>query len=84
MSGAVTLTITTSGDDGETIIGTEGVSTTGNVYGGGDESTVKNADTPTAAKTTVTIEGNTTVHGDVYGGGNRGIVSGNTTVNVKE
>ena len=83
VSGAVTLTITTSGDN-TSIIGTEGVNTTGNVYGGGDESTVKNADTPTAAKTNVTIEGNTTVHGDVYGGGNRGIVSGSTTVNIKD
>ena len=83
VSGAVTLTITTIGDN-TSIIGTEGDTTTGNVYGGGDESTVKNANTPTAAKTTVTIEGNTTVHGDVYGGGNRGIVSGSTTVNVKE
>ena len=87
VSGAVTLTI-----DGDSEIGTlEGEpgsqtlkANTGNVYGGGDASTVNNTTNPTAAKTTVTIQGNTTVHGNVYGGGNKGIVSGSTKVNIKE
>ena len=83
VSGAVTLTITTSGESGTSTIGTNGVSTTGHVYGGGDESAVNNTTTPTDAKTTVTIQGNTTVYGDVYGGGNRGVVSGSTKVNIK-
>jgi len=84
VSGAVTLTIATSGEGGTTTIGTNGVSTTGYVYGGGDESAVNNTTTPANASTTVTIKGNTTVHGDVYGGGNRGVVSGTTTVNIQD
>ena len=83
VSGAVTLTITTSGENGETIIGTNGVSTTGYVYGGGDASTVNNTTNPTEASTTVTIKGKTTVRGNVFGGGNKGIVSGSTTVNIE-
>jgi hypothetical protein len=79
VSGAVTLTIT-----GNSEIGTEGDATTGNVYGGGDESYVTNATTPADATTTVNISGNTLVYGDVFGGGNRGLVSGNTTVNIRE
>ena len=79
VSGAVTLTVT-----GNSVIGTEGDATTGNVYGGGDESYVTNDTTPADAKTTVNISGNTLVYGDVFGGGNRGLVSGNTTVNIRE
>ena len=75
VSGAVTLTVT-----GNSVIGTEGDATTGNVYGGGDESYVTTAN----ATTTVNISGNTLVYGDVFGGGNRGLVSGNTTVNIRE
>ena len=83
VSGQVTLTITTSGNDGRTVIGTEGNSMTGHVYGGGDESYVINTTTPTIASTTVNIKGNTEVKGNVFGGGNRGEVSGNTTVNIE-
>ena len=79
VSGAVTLTIT-----GNSVIGTNGDTTTGNVYGGGDQSTVNNATTPTAASTTVTISGNTEVLGNVFGGGNQGLVSGSATVNIQE
>ena len=82
VSGAVTLTLTTSGN-GETIIGTAGNDDTGNVYGGGDESYVYNATTPANASTTVTLQGNTHVLRDVFGGGNRGIVSGSATVNIE-
>ena len=73
VSGAVTLTIT-----GDSRIGTEGDSNTGDVYGGGDESAVNNSTTPADARTTVTLSGNTQVLGNVFGGGNRGMISGST------
>ena len=79
VSGAVNLTIT-----GNSVIGKAGDATTGNVYGGGDQSTVNNATTPTNASTTVTISGNTEVFGNVFGGGNQGLVSGSATVNIQE
>mgnify|MGYP002623278286 CR=1 FL=1 len=78
VSGAVTLTIT-----GNSVIGTVGDNTTGNVYGGGDQSTVNNATTPTDAKTVVTIQGASQILGNVFGGGNRGLVSGSATVNIQ-
>ncbi|MBO6032755.1 MAG: chitobiase/beta-hexosaminidase C-terminal domain-containing protein [Prevotella sp.] len=78
VSGTVTLTIT-----GDSEIGTEGDNTTGNVYGGGDASAVKNDTTPANASTTVNISGNTLVRGNVFGGGNRGEVSGSATVNIR-
>ena len=83
VNGNVTLTITTSGDN-VSIIGTANDDTTGYVYGGGDESYVYNSDNPANASTTVTISGNTEVRRDVFGGGNRGVVSGSTTVNIEE
>ncbi len=83
VSGAVTLTITTSGENGQTVIGTASDATTGNVYGGGDESYVTNA-TPAAASTTVNISGNTLIRGNVFGGGNEGEVSGSATVNIQQ
>ena len=76
VSGTVTLTI-----KGDSEIGTQGDATTGNVYGGGDESTVNNA-TPANATTSVILLGNTHVRGNVFGGGNSGIVSGATTVTI--
>ena len=84
VSGAVTLTLTTDGQNGKTVVGTEGNSDTGHVYGGGDESYVNNATTPASASTTVNISGNTEVHGNVYGGGNEGLVSGSATVTIKD
>ena len=84
VSGAVTLTITTSGENGQTVIGTASDATTGNVYGGGDESYVTNATTPAAASTTVNISGNTLIRGNVFGGGNEGDVSGSATVNIQQ
>lgn len=71
VTGAVTLTIT-----GSSVIGTTGDTTTGHVFGGGDESAVDGS-------TTVNISGNTQVLGNVFGGGNEGEVSGNTTVNIR-
>ena len=82
VSGAVTLTITTT-QNGESVIGTSGDDPKGNVYGGGDESFVSNTN-PAQAYTTVTISGNTEIKGNVYGGGNRGDVSGSTTVNIQQ
>jgi hypothetical protein len=52
----------------------------GNVYGGGDQSTING--TGTLGKATVTLEGNTQVAGNVFGGGNIGSVSGSVAVNM--
>ena len=84
VSGAVTLTITTNGENGKTIIGTLNNGNTGHVYGGGDESYVTNDATPAQASTIVTISGNTEILGNVFGGGNQGDVSGSTTVNIED
>ena len=81
VSGNVTLTL-----KGTTKVGYDEednpVAGGGNVYGGGDMSTVNNNDHPENATTTVNISGNTEVLGNVFGGGNEGMVSGNTTVNI--
>lgn len=74
VSGAVSLTITGTDNKGSIV---------SNVYGGGDASTVSSSTDPANATTTVNIQGNTTVMGDVFGGGNRGDVSGSVTVNIK-
>lgn len=68
----VSLTI-----DGNSKIGTEGVNATGNVYGGGDESTV-------AGNTTVILKGDAKVLGNVYGGGNKGAVGGSSEVKIQD
>ena len=72
VTGSVTLTI-----KGKSTIGTfeNGVVKhgTGNVYGGGDESTV-------GGNTLVKILDRTKVLGNIYGGGNRGTVGGDTKV----
>ena len=83
VSGTVTLTLTTIGENGKTIIGTTNDANTGNVYGGGDQSYVYNSTNPASASTRVTLAGNTEVLGNVYGGGNNGIVSGSATVNIQ-
>ena len=72
VTGAISLTI-----DGNSVIGTEGKSETGNVFGGGNES--KSLD-----NTTVTLKGNTQVRGNVFGGGNNAVVQGTATVNIVE
>jgi hypothetical protein len=59
---------------------------TGNVYGGGDESYVtqqENSSQPTG-NTIVKLQGNTHVLGNVYGGGNRGAVDGDSKVIVQD
>lgn len=82
VSGTVTLTL-----QGNTKVGTRNgnslVEGTGDVYGGGDASTVNNEYYPANASTIVTIKGNTEVLGNVYGGGNRGKVSGNAEVIIE-
>ena len=78
INGNVTLTLTTSGNNGKTKIGTNGDNTTGNVYGGGEESYVTGANNIV----TVNLQGNTEVLGNVFGGGNKGEVQGTTKVNV--
>ena len=72
VDGNVSLTIT-----GKSVIGTEGNSATGNVYGGGDESAV-------TGNTTVTLSGSAHVRGNVYGGGNRGPVGGSSKVEIQD
>ena len=70
VEGDVNLTL-----EGNTIVGTEGDGTTGNVFGGGEQSKVN-------GNTLVKILGGTKVLGNVYGGGNMGEVRGNTKVVV--
>ena len=77
VTGTARLTI-----GGNSVIGTAGDATKGNVFGGGDESAVSNATTSANAKTIVTLQDNAKVLGNVFGGGNEGVVSGNTTVNM--
>lgn len=87
VSGAVTLTI-----KGNTIVeskvfnedGTVDNTKIGGVYGGGDASGVINTTTPANASTTVNLQGNAQVYGNVFGGGNEGAVSGSTEVNIQE
>ena len=83
VSGTVTLTL-----QGNTKVGTRNgnslVEGTGDVYGGGDASTVNNEYYPANASTIVTLKGNTEVLGNVYGGGNRGKVSGSAEVRIEE
>ena len=82
----VTLTL-----DGDSKVGTEGNPETGNVYGGGDASAVgriddkstQNVDESIIANTTVNLQGNTQVLGNVFGGGNEGLVNGSATVNIR-
>ena len=62
---------------GNTKVGTVGDSTTGNVYGGGNESAVD-------GNTTVTLQRNTEVLGNVFGGGNNAIVGGSSTVKIEK
>lgn len=74
-----TATLTLEGD---TKVGTlDGsnnlVEGTGNVYGGGDESSVD-------GNTTVILEGKAKVLGNVYGGGNKGPVGGNSEVKIQD
>ena len=86
VSGVVTLTI-----KGNTIVegkvfnedGTVDNTKTGGVYGGGDASAVFNDTTPANAYTIVNLQGNAQVYGDVFGGGNKGLVSGSATVNIE-
>ncbi|MBQ7279814.1 MAG: hypothetical protein IJR13_03690, partial [Bacteroidales bacterium] len=49
----------------------------GNVYGGGDESTV-------GGNATVNLQGGTHVGGNVFGGGNQGAVGGNSSVTIQD
>lgn len=84
VAGNVTLTI-----KGNSVIGTVGDTTKGNVFGGGQESYVTPsldsngkpvADT---GNTEVNIQGNTEVLGNVFGGGDEGEVQGSTQVNIE-
>ena len=70
--GTATLTLR-----GNTTVGTDGDATTGNVYGGGDESAV-------SGDTSVILEDGTQVLGNVYGGGNRGAVGGKSSVTIQD
>ena len=78
VDGDVNLTI-----KGNSVIGTVGDTATGNVYGGGDESYVTD-DKEAGHTVKVTLQGNTQVLGNVFGGGNKGEVSGKTIVKIEE
>lgn len=69
--GSATLTL-----KGNTTVGTQGDNTTGNVYGGGDESIV-------TGNTTVILQDGAHVLGNVYGGGNNGAVGGKSSVTIE-
>ena len=76
----VTLTL-----GGDSKVGTEGNPETGNVYGGGDASAVKKKDgVADSGNTTVILQGNAEVLGNVFGGGNEGLVEGSATVNIQQ
>ena len=76
VTGNATLTLT-----GNTTVGTiEGgnlKASTGNVFGGGDESAV-------TGNTTVNLQEGAHVLGNVYGGGNNGAVGGNSEVIIQD
>lgn len=75
VAGNVTLTI-----KGNSVIGTAGDTTKGNVFGGGEQSYVTGA----TNKVTVNIEGNTQIYGNVFGGGDEGDVEGSAEVNIRQ
>lgn len=75
VNGIVNLTI-----NGNSVIGSSNNTSSGNVYGGGDESSV----TGIANTVTVTLQDNTTVLGNVFGGGNKGVVFGSTNVSIEQ
>ncbi len=75
VAGNVTLTI-----KGNSVIGTAGDSTKGNVYGGGESSYVTGA----GHKVTINLQGETQVLGNVFGGDDKGLVEGSTVVNIEE
>ena len=77
--GDVTLTL-----KGNSKVGTQGHADTGNVFGGGDESAVDKNASDEKGNTTVKLQGNTTVRGSVYGGGNNGSVGGNSEVIIQD
>jgi len=79
VAGNVTLTI-----KGNSVIGTAGDTTKGNVFGGGESSYVVTNSNITNQKVTVNLEGETVVHGNVFGGGDKGEVQCSTEVNIKE
>ena len=62
---------------GDTTVGTEGDETTGNVFGGGDESSV-------VGNITVKLQQGAHILGNVYGGGNEGEVGGNASVIIQD
>lgn len=73
VQGTVSLTI-----EGDSRIGTvEGDENSGNVFGGGEQSSVDGS-------TNVVLRGNTEVFGNVYGGGNQGSVSVHTSVRITD
>lgn len=74
VDGDVTLTI-----NGNSKIGTDGDTTKGNVFGGGEASYV----TGTGHKVTVNLQGSAEVLGNVYGGGDSGVVTGSAEVNIQ-
>ncbi len=72
VNGNVSLSIS-----GTSVIGTLGNAQTGNVFGGGQESSV-------GGNTSVILKGDTHVLGSVFGGGNEGTVGGSASVEITD
>ncbi len=83
VKGNVVLTL-----KGSTTVGTLNngnlVAGTGNVYGGGDESSVNKTDGGEKGDTQVILQQGVIVHGNVYGGGNNGPVGGSSSVTIQD
>ena len=62
---------------GNSTVGTQNNSTTGNVFGGGNKAEV-------SGNTTVKLQGNAQILNNVYGGGNEGVVGGNAEVIIQD
>ena len=82
VTGNITLTLT-----GTTKVGYDEednpVAGGGHVFGGGDSSAVKKKEgVADSGNTTVILQGNAEVLGNVFGGGNEGLVEGSTEVNI--
>ena len=81
----VTTTDETTGDEVSTL-----KDKTGNVFGGGEQSYVtqsvdsNNQPVANTGNTTVILQGNTTVLGNVFGGGDHGVVQGSATVKIEK
>ena len=83
VAGNVTLTLRGNTTVGTLLSGGTLKANTGDVFGGGEQSAVTQSTVPNTGNTTVILEEGVTVYGNVFGGGNEGIVSGNSEVRIQ-